>query len=155
MIWFLESWLKGTISFEFLFILKFVTKKLHAQCACRLENLLAQRKKCMHLCKCACVKSSTVSGPIPGTRGWGTAVGYSRLCIVHWWGKWLCNPNPVVCIATSFQYSWYYHWLLLMWSWWLSLCQCLPVINGYSCIILVKTLGTDVASLLVPSTCIC
>ena len=45
--------------FEFLFILKFVTKKLHAQCACRLENLLAQRKKCMHLCKCACVKSST------------------------------------------------------------------------------------------------
>ena len=45
---------------EFLFILKFVTKKLHAQCACRLENLLAQRKKCMHLCKCACVKSSTV-----------------------------------------------------------------------------------------------
>ena len=45
--------------FEFLFILKFVTKKMHAQCACRLENLLAQRKKCMHLCKCACVKSST------------------------------------------------------------------------------------------------
>ena len=45
--------------FEFLFILKFVTKKLHAQCACRLEILLAQRKKCMHLCKCACVKSST------------------------------------------------------------------------------------------------
>ena len=49
--------------FEFLFILKYVTKKLHAQCACRLENLLAQRKKCMHLCKCACVKSST--GPVP------------------------------------------------------------------------------------------
>ena len=47
--------------FEFLFILKFVTKKLHAQCACRLENLLAQRKKCMHLCKSACVKSSTES----------------------------------------------------------------------------------------------
>ena len=45
--------------FEFLFISKFVTKKLHAQCACRLENLLAQRKKCMHLCKCACVKSTT------------------------------------------------------------------------------------------------
>ena len=48
--------------FEFLFILKFVTKKLHAQCACRLENLLAQRKMCMHLCKCACVKSSTGIG---------------------------------------------------------------------------------------------
>ena len=46
--------------FELLFILKFVTKKLHAQCACRLANLLAQRKKRMHLCKCACVKSSTV-----------------------------------------------------------------------------------------------
>ena len=46
--------------FVFLFILKFVTKKLHAQCACRLGNLLAQMKKCMHLCKCACVKSSTV-----------------------------------------------------------------------------------------------
>ena len=47
--------------FEFLFILIFVTKKLHAQCACRLENLLAQRKECMHLCKRACVKSSTVA----------------------------------------------------------------------------------------------
>ena len=43
-------------------MLKFVTKKLHAQCACRLEILLAQRKKCMHLCKCACVKSSTDAG---------------------------------------------------------------------------------------------
>ena len=50
--------------FEFLIILKFVTKKLHAQCACRLENLLAQRKKCMHFCKCACVKSSTACHPI-------------------------------------------------------------------------------------------
>ena len=38
--------------FEFLFILKYVTKKLHAQCACRLEDLLAQRKSA---CICASV----------------------------------------------------------------------------------------------------
>ena len=32
-------------------------------------------------------KKMQISGPIPGTWGWGTAVGYSRLCIVHWWGN--------------------------------------------------------------------
>ena len=41
------------------------------------------------LCVVTRRQKSQISGPIPGTRGWGTAVGYSRLCIVHWWGKWL------------------------------------------------------------------
>ena len=36
-------------------------------------------------------KITQISGPILGTRGWGTAVGYSRVCIVHWWRKWLCT----------------------------------------------------------------
>ena len=97
MIWFLESYeksvlwfafmivrksiyfaikLKWAISFEFLFILKFVTKKLHAQCACRLENLLAQRKKCMHLCKCALKTCGATRNPeFPRTRPDRTETG--------------------------------------------------------------------------------
>ena len=61
-IWFLESLLKWAISLSSCSSWNLWLKKLHAQCACRLEILLAQRKKSMHLCKCACVKSSTAFG---------------------------------------------------------------------------------------------
>ena len=72
--------------FEFLFILKFVTKKLHAQCACRLENLLAQRKKCMHLCMCKiehCFPPPPTSVPVPVEPVWTRSMDSNIFFVIY------------------------------------------------------------------------
>ena len=67
-IWFLERLLKWASSCSSWNLwLKNCMHSVH----CRLENLLAQRKKCMHLCKCACVKSPTGWGGQALVQKWG------------------------------------------------------------------------------------
>ena len=55
----------------------------------------------------------------------GTVVGYGRLCVVHWWGKWLCRSHTM-------QYRWDYYKLEYHWGVRVCCSYCMHITAVYS-----------------------